>query len=106
MFFSKKQARAMIDRAKNKAAQEDAAKSMSFAGTRKLLSDAKQTAVQGSDSESLTQIITEVQNYCRLQIDSRKKTVAAAVPAKPLPITVSKPLPKVRLLLKSSAKNN
>ena len=91
---------ALIDRAKNKAAQEDASGG-TFTRTRKLLAEAKLVAKLASDPTPLEEAIEEVLNYCRVQTESRKKVAAPA--AKPLPgpkaissaTTPSKPLPKM-----------
>jgi hypothetical protein len=84
----------LIDRAKNRAALEDAAMG-NFAVTRKLLGEAKQAAQLVPEPEALERSINEVLAWCRIQTDQRKKAAAPKTPApgKPLP-AVTKPLPK------------
>lgn len=85
---------ALIDRAKNRAAMEDAAKG-NFTQTRKLLSEAKLAAQQAMEPEPLERAISEVLTWCRLQTDQRKKTEAKPAASAPAAATAtSKPLPK------------
>lgn len=68
---------AMIDRAKNKAAEEEA-KGI-FNQTRKFLQDAKQAAQYVKDKDEYINAINEVFTYCRLQADSKKGPAVSAV---------------------------
>ncbi len=65
---------AMIDRAKNKAAEEDA-KGV-FNVTRKLLAEAKQAAalINVEEREDFITAINEVLTYCRMQTDAKKES--------------------------------
>ena len=88
------QALVLIDRAKNRAALEDAA-GCNFSVTRKLLAEAKQAAQLVAEPEPLERSVNEVLAWCRIQTDQRKKAAApvkATPPVKPLPVV--KPLPK------------
>ncbi len=80
----------VLDRAKNRAAEEDAAGSASFSATRALLAEAKNVASQCDEPDDWLAQISDVQAYCRAQMESRKKTA----PSKQLPGGASKALPK------------
>ncbi len=67
---------AMIDRAKNKAAEEEP-KGV-FTVTRKLLAEAKQAAGHVKERDSYVGAINEVLTYCRLQADAKKEASKTA----------------------------
>jgi hypothetical protein len=69
---------AMIDRAKNKAQEED--DKGVFNVTRKLLADAKQAAghIKASEREEFIKTINEVLTYCRMQTDAKKAAAKGA----------------------------
>ncbi len=69
---------AMIDRAKNKAAEEEP-KGV-FTVTRKLLAEAKQAAAHVKERDGYIAAINEVLTYCRLQTDAKKATTKPSSP--------------------------
>ena len=84
---------AMIDRAKNKAAEEDA-KGGGFNQTRKLLSEAKQASHRVQDGrDEFIESINEVLTYVRLQTDARREEEEDRIKAEKAEARKSKPLP-------------